>query len=82
MTCEILSLAELVESGSTALFVRNKLTKPGSDFQWKLTRLLFGDRSADERDGMTAEEADEFLSFNTLGAYVGENGPVYVRFGK
>jgi hypothetical protein len=34
-----------------------------------------------ERDGMTAEEADEFLSFNTLGAYVGENGPIYVRFG-
>jgi hypothetical protein len=33
-----------------------------------------------ERDGMTAEEADEFLSFNTLGAYVGENGPMYVRF--
>jgi hypothetical protein len=32
-----------------------------------------------ERDGMTAEEADEFLSFNTLGAYVGENGPIYVR---
>jgi hypothetical protein len=35
-----------------------------------------------ERDGMTAEEADEFLSFNTLGAHVGENGPIYVRFGK
>jgi hypothetical protein len=33
-----------------------------------------------ERDGMTAEEADEFLSFNTLGAYVGENGPLFVRF--
>jgi hypothetical protein len=35
-----------------------------------------------ERDGMTPEEADEFLSFNTLGAYVGENGPLYVRFEK
>jgi hypothetical protein len=31
------------------------------------------------RDGMTNEEADEFLSFNTLGAYVGENGPIYMR---
>lgn len=30
------------------------------------------------RDGMTHEEADEFLSFNTLGAYVGENGPIYM----
>jgi len=34
-----------------------------------------------ERDGMTHEEADEYLSFNTLCAYVGENGPVYVRLG-
>lgn len=33
-----------------------------------------------DRDGMTPEEAHEFLSFNTLGAYVGENGPMYVRF--
>ncbi len=35
-----------------------------------------------ERDGMTPEEADEYLSFNTLGAYVGKNGPLYVRFEK
>jgi hypothetical protein len=34
-----------------------------------------------ERDGMKPEDADEFLSFNTLGAYVGKNGPLYVRFG-
>ena len=33
-----------------------------------------------ERDGMSHEDADEFLAFNTLGAYVGENGPLYVRF--
>ena len=32
------------------------------------------------RDGMTHEDADEFLSFNTLGAYVGPNGPLFVRF--
>jgi hypothetical protein len=31
-----------------------------------------------ERDDMTHEEADEYLSFNTLGAYVGENGPLFV----
>jgi hypothetical protein len=31
------------------------------------------------RDGMTHEEADEYLSFNTLGAYVGENGPIFIR---
>jgi hypothetical protein len=31
------------------------------------------------RDGMTHDEAEEFLSFNTLGAYVGENGPLFVR---
>lgn len=35
-----------------------------------------------ERDGMTPEDAEEYLSFNTLGAYVGENGPLYVRFSK
>ena len=32
-----------------------------------------------DRDGMSHEEADEYLSFNTLGAYVGENGPIYIR---
>lgn len=32
-----------------------------------------------ERDGMDAEGADEYLQFNTLGAYVGENGPLFVR---
>jgi hypothetical protein len=30
------------------------------------------------RDGMTEEDADEFLSFNTLGAWVGPSGPIYV----
>lgn len=33
------------------------------------------------RDGMTQEDADEFLSFNTLGAWVGENGPLFVSKG-
>ena len=32
-----------------------------------------------DRDGMSHEEADEYLSFNTLGAFVGENGPIYIR---
>jgi hypothetical protein len=31
------------------------------------------------RDGMTPEEADEFLGFNTFSAYVGESGPLYIR---
>jgi len=35
-----------------------------------------------ERYSMTHEEADEYLSFNTLGAYVGEDGPLYVRLAK
>ena len=35
-----------------------------------------------DRDGMTHEDAEEFLSFNTLGAYVGENGPLFVRFSR
>jgi hypothetical protein len=35
-----------------------------------------------DRDGMTPEGAEEFIEFNTLGAYVGENGPLYVRMTK
>lgn len=35
-----------------------------------------------KRDGMTHEGAEECLSFNTLGAYVGPHGPIYVRFCK
>lgn len=31
-----------------------------------------------KRDGMTEDEAEEFFSLNTLGAYVGENGPLFV----
>lgn len=54
MTCEILSLAELISSAELSLFIRNKLTKPGSDFQWKLTNLLFGDRAAEQQDGHIA----------------------------
>lgn len=34
------------------------------------------------RDGMTAEGAEDFLAANTTCAYVGENGPVFVRFCK
>lgn len=30
------------------------------------------------RDGMTDEEAVEYLDFNTLGAYVGKFGPLFV----
>ena len=30
-------------------------------------------------DGLTEDEAVEYLSFNTLGAYVGEDGPLFVR---
>lgn len=31
------------------------------------------------RDGMTEEEAQEYLEFNTFCAYVGENGPLFVK---
>jgi len=33
-----------------------------------------------ERDGMTEERAEDFLAMNTTCTYVGENGPVFVRF--
>lgn len=32
-----------------------------------------------DRDGMSIEEAEEFLSFNTLDADFGENGPLFVE---
>jgi hypothetical protein len=32
-----------------------------------------------DRDGMYYDEAEEFLGFNTTGAYVGENGPLFVK---
>ena len=31
------------------------------------------------RQGMTEEEADEYLSYNTVGAYVGEGTPVFMK---
>jgi len=31
------------------------------------------------KDGMTEEEAEEFFSFNQIGAWLGENTPVFVR---
>lgn len=34
------------------------------------------------RDGMTAEGAEDFLATNTICAYVGENTPIFVRFCK
>ena len=30
-------------------------------------------------DGLSEDEAVEYLSYNTLGAYVGVNGPLFVR---
>lgn len=32
------------------------------------------------RDGMSDEDANEFLHFNTLGAYVGPDGPLFIKF--
>lgn len=31
------------------------------------------------RDGMTEDDAEEYLSYNTLDAYFGENGPIFIR---
>jgi hypothetical protein len=32
------------------------------------------------RDGMTPEDAEEYLAFNTLGAYVGPATPLHVSW--
>lgn len=39
----------------------------------KMVRILI------ERDGMTDEEAFEFLDYNVIGAYVGEKTPLYIQ---
>jgi hypothetical protein len=31
-----------------------------------------------ERDGMTEDEAQEFFEFNIIGAYMGENTPIFI----
>jgi hypothetical protein len=31
-----------------------------------------------ERDGMSYEDAEEYMHFNVLGAYVGENTPIFL----
>lgn len=31
-----------------------------------------------DRDGMSPEDAEKFFHFNTLGAYVGQHGPLFV----
>lgn len=31
-----------------------------------------------DRDGMSAEDADEYMQFNVIGAYVGECTPVFM----
>lgn len=59
MTCETMTLAELVSSADLALFVRNKLTKHNSDFQWKLTRLLHGEVESASDDGHIALVLDQ-----------------------
>jgi len=32
-----------------------------------------------DRDGMTWEEAEDYLEFNVLGAYVGEQTPAFIH---
>lgn len=39
---------------------------------WKCVEILI------RRDGMDPEEAMDFFQFNTLGAWVGENTPMYM----
>ena len=34
-----------------------------------------------DRDGMTEEEAEEFFSFNTIGAWVGDATPCFATLG-
>jgi len=52
MTCTILPIAEFL--ASSAAFVRDHLTRPGSDFQKKLTAWIDGSSKPTDADGHIA----------------------------
>ena len=78
MTCEILTLAELVGAADLALFVRNKLTNPGSEFQTRLTNLLFSEGVAEGHISLVLDQSevvgwartDRWTTYDTLEAFV------------
>lgn len=78
MHCEILTLAELVAAGDLALFVRNKLTNPGSEFQTRLTNLLFSEGVAEGHIALVEDQGevvgwartDRWTTYDTLEAFV------------
>ena len=78
MHCEILTLAELVAAGDLALFVRNKLTNPGSEFQTRLTNLLFTGGVAEGHVSLVEDQGevvgwartDRWTTYDTLEAFV------------
>jgi hypothetical protein len=54
-------------------YVVNHHRRPVAVYDYDLCRECL------TRDGMTDEEAEDYLSFNVLGAYVGEDGPLFVQ---
>lgn len=57
--------------------VGTQFTQPLAVYDWdKCVEILMA------RDGMTADEAMEYMDFNVTGAYVGKGTPVFVRQGE
>ena len=57
----------------------------GTGERWGQPTIAVYDREKcievlEKRDGMTQEEANEFFEFNVVGAWVGEQTPIFVDF--
>ena len=69
-------ILKLVPDGFEKAIIAKTLDQPGRPAVYivdyaKCIEILM------ERDGMTAEIADEFLQFNTVGAWMGDATPVF-----
>ena len=75
------SLKESIEAHNPDALLADGLDDALAGYDTKGRAIYFVDAiigTLVERDGMTAEEAQEFFDFNIEGAYVGEYTPIYM----
>ena len=75
------SLKESIETHNPDALLADGLDDALAGYDTKGRAIYFVDAiigTLVERDGMTAEEAQEFFDFNIEGAYVGEYTPIYM----
>jgi hypothetical protein len=76
--CDDVEVEPLIPDGLEDAVIGKTMASPGRpdevyvlDYD-KCIKILM------DRDGMTHEDADEFLQFNTVGAWVGPGTPIFV----